>query len=336
MKRCSCFAGHVLALLAALAGGGVVRADIELFLSEYGMSSYVFDGAQRDFRPYFEGCLPAEIQPACIAHPEEPLDRVFLVWGRFILDGDPVYGTQIDVLPLRVTLSGCSTPCPGDAGAPNLMLQENVAYRHAKLNGPVSERWHRWFNDSPIGINDVLLGMFYDGVVNDTTVSGRDLVCPSDDPTDNATFLLGAFRVTSGGGLPAGCIRLSTTDVGVTVHDGLREYYPRVWVAGTVVQERWYDPNPNVHLPGDPYPFTHPAPAYLCYGCDVGAACAGDLNCDGSVTFSDIDPFVDALAGESGWAHAPCPWLRADCNGDGAVTFADIDPFVVLIGTTCR
>ncbi len=67
------------------------------------------------------------------------------------------------------------------------------------------------------------------------------------------------------------------------------------------------------------------------------ATCQGDMNCDGSVTFADIDLFVQALAGESAWnQNQPgCPWLNADCNGDENVTFADIDPFVALIGTTC-
>jgi hypothetical protein len=45
--------------------------------------------------------------------------------------------------------------------------------------------------------------------------------------------------------------------------------------------------------------------------------------------------FVEALAGESAWTHAPCAWLNADCNGDTHVTFTDIDPFVAHIGTTC-
>jgi hypothetical protein len=63
--------------------------------------------------------------------------------------------------------------------------------------------------------------------------------------------------------------------------------------------------------------------------------CAGDTNCDGIITFADIDGFVEALGGEANWTHWPCPWLNADCTGDGDVTFADIDPFVGLIGTTC-
>jgi hypothetical protein len=67
------------------------------------------------------------------------------------------------------------------------------------------------------------------------------------------------------------------------------------------------------------------------------ALCPGDMNCDGRVTFADIDPFVEALSGQSNWVlhHPTCPWLNADCNNSGTVTFADIDPFVARLGTTC-
>jgi hypothetical protein len=69
--------------------------------------------------------------------------------------------------------------------------------------------------------------------------------------------------------------------------------------------------------------------------CDGPVLCAGDTNCDSSITFADIDWFVEALSGESAWSHLPCPWRNADCNSDGSVTFADVDPFVILIGRTC-
>ena len=77
------------------------------------------------------------------------------------------------------------------------------------------------------------------------------------------------------------------------------------------------------------------------------ALCAGDLNCDGIVNYSDIDPFVAALSCVGGapgcWPPpsgtpyvAPgCPWLNGDCDGDGNVTYADIDAFVGRIGATC-
>lgn len=61
----------------------------------------------------------------------------------------------------------------------------------------------------------------------------------------------------------------------------------------------------------------------------------GDVNCDGGVTFADIDPFVMALGGRDAYEPtlSDCWWLSADCNGDGTVDFKDIDPFVgVLAG----
>jgi hypothetical protein len=60
---------------------------------------------------------------------------------------------------------------------------------------------------------------------------------------------------------------------------------------------------------------------------------AGDMNCDGEVTYADIDLFVEALQGESAWSHPNCPWINADMNGDGEVTYGDIDPFVAAIGS---
>lgn len=70
--------------------------------------------------------------------------------------------------------------------------------------------------------------------------------------------------------------------------------------------------------------------------CESPSVCLGDMNCDGIVTFKDIDRFVAALGypGGAGWPHA-CPWSAADCSGDGAVTFKDIDPFVARMGANC-
>jgi acetyl esterase/lipase len=67
----------------------------------------------------------------------------------------------------------------------------------------------------------------------------------------------------------------------------------------------------------------------------LGAApVRGDANCDGALTFDDIDPFVDALLGEESFIadHPDCNWYHADCNADGRVTFDDIDAFVALLG----
>ena len=59
----------------------------------------------------------------------------------------------------------------------------------------------------------------------------------------------------------------------------------------------------------------------------------GDLNCDGQVDFSDINPFVLALADPAGYAqqYPDCNIGTGDCNGDGEVNFSDINPFVALL-----
>jgi hypothetical protein len=59
----------------------------------------------------------------------------------------------------------------------------------------------------------------------------------------------------------------------------------------------------------------------------------GDVNCDGTRDFADINPFVLALTDEAGYrAMFPGCFLRsADINGDGSVGFGDINPFVALL-----
>ena len=58
-----------------------------------------------------------------------------------------------------------------------------------------------------------------------------------------------------------------------------------------------------------------------------------DTNCDGFVTYGDINPFVIALSGQSAYeaAYPTCHWLNADCNNDGTVSYGDINPFVVCL-----
>jgi hypothetical protein len=60
---------------------------------------------------------------------------------------------------------------------------------------------------------------------------------------------------------------------------------------------------------------------------------SGDLNCDGSVNFGDINPFVLLLTNHAAWVQqfAGCDWHVGDCNGDGWVDFADINPFVAIL-----
>ena len=59
----------------------------------------------------------------------------------------------------------------------------------------------------------------------------------------------------------------------------------------------------------------------------------GDLNCNGSVDFFDIEPFVLAITDPDGYlaTYPDCDMTLADCNGDGQVNFFDIDCFVELV-----
>ena len=68
--------------------------------------------------------------------------------------------------------------------------------------------------------------------------------------------------------------------------------------------------------------------------CDAhNAPKKADMNCDGAVDFSDIDPFVEALADPDQYKHdfPSCDLTTGDVNGDGFVNFDDIDPFVVCL-----
>jgi len=66
---------------------------------------------------------------------------------------------------------------------------------------------------------------------------------------------------------------------------------------------------------------------YVRYG--VVGALAGDVNCDGTLDFGDINPFIGVLTVP---ADMPgCGVMNADINQDGAVDFADINPFVALM-----
>ena len=66
------------------------------------------------------------------------------------------------------------------------------------------------------------------------------------------------------------------------------------------------------------------------------AVCHGDLNCDGSIGFGDINPFVLYLSNYAAWqtTYSGCPVANGDINGDGTYpSFGDINPFVALLST---
>ena len=69
------------------------------------------------------------------------------------------------------------------------------------------------------------------------------------------------------------------------------------------------------------------------YELSCDSVLAGDMNCDGSVDFFDIDGFVLAVTDPAGYegAYPDCDIMAADCNGDGSIDFFDIDAFVEIV-----
>jgi hypothetical protein len=65
------------------------------------------------------------------------------------------------------------------------------------------------------------------------------------------------------------------------------------------------------------------------------AICRGDTNCDGQISYADINPFVQALSNLPAWQvqYPTCPWQNCDINADGVVSYADINPFVQKLGS---
>ena len=74
----------------------------------------------------------------------------------------------------------------------------------------------------------------------------------------------------------------------------------------------------------------------------VAIGLPGDCDCDGVVSYADIDYFVEAINGEQAWqsfyaarhegAPPPCHYVSCDLTGDGVVGYDDIDPFVEALG----
>ena len=72
------------------------------------------------------------------------------------------------------------------------------------------------------------------------------------------------------------------------------------------------------------------------YGC-LDTHVPGDLNCDGTTNFFDVDPFITALLDPPAYAAAfpTCRHQNADLNADTLVNFFDIDPFITCLLGAC-
>ncbi|MBK9126258.1 MAG: hypothetical protein IPM13_00440 [Phycisphaerales bacterium] len=64
---------------------------------------------------------------------------------------------------------------------------------------------------------------------------------------------------------------------------------------------------------------------------------AGDMNCDGDVTFADTNIFVAKIGCPNITdCNVPCTWTHGDINGDGVLSWDDIDPYIAQLGTAGR
>lgn len=73
--------------------------------------------------------------------------------------------------------------------------------------------------------------------------------------------------------------------------------------------------------------------------CFVPPITRGDMNCDGSVDFWDIDGFVLAFMGPEQYSlrYPDCNILSADIDQDNDITWDDIDPFVdCVVNEACQ
>ncbi len=73
----------------------------------------------------------------------------------------------------------------------------------------------------------------------------------------------------------------------------------------------------------------------LNFSTNLSQPALGDMNCDGRVTFDDINAFVTALIGQAVYeaAYPNCQWLNGDIDHSGGVNFDDINPFVSCLVT---
>jgi hypothetical protein len=73
-------------------------------------------------------------------------------------------------------------------------------------------------------------------------------------------------------------------------------------------------------------------------GVHTPATCIGDIDCDGQINLTDINPMVLYLSNFSAWqaTYPACSPANGDINSDGTYgqgSFEDINPFVALLSS---
>lgn len=135
-----------------------------------------------------------------------PVNRVLFIWGRFGADFAPY--SQLAGLRIDAAATG------------DLVIGQNVVYRHWKTSGPISQQYRRWEDANPIPIVggtaaavSAATGVYF----NQPGDGGYDIY---DDST--GTFLLGAIEVSGTQGDVSFAIvdNQGTTGSGVFYRDG--------------------------------------------------------------------------------------------------------------------
>jgi hypothetical protein len=144
------------------------------------------------------------------------------------------------------------------------------------------------------------------------------------------------FSYTDAGG---GYVTNIWYDDGIVIHH-LVDDYPATWISYWVSAdfgETWEfamaGPGLRVLFDGDTDGRTVVPNDNLCAPVTPLWPRAGDMNCDGSVTFLDINPFVAALTDPVAYGtnFPGCRIEHGDINHDGAVDLRDINPFLLAL-----
>lgn len=147
----------------------------------------------------------------------------------------------------------------------------------------------------------------------------------------------------------------SSIGTSVTVAQGVGQSAPQIIASGTfnapatLGTYRFYldsglantlnsmtPPVPPAFWPVSAATVVGPPTAAITFTVAVGPTiCRGDTNCDATISYADINPFVQALNNLSAWqtAHPGCPWQNCDVNADDVVSYGDINPFVLKLST---
>ncbi len=213
-------------------------------------------------------------------------------------------------LPIDLTVGGIAAHFSATGSGYSIQWANTMGFTPAGFSG-------RCLYPNSVFPADLLVS--FDQTLTDFSImfSPQEIGCD-----DSATLRVTAYRGATFVG----------TDIAVA-------FPPGTWPTGTlsIHLPQGFD-NVVVHYDSHPPTCQDWGPIFLADNMIVTAAAAtllaGDLNCDGAVSFNDINPFVLFLSNLAGYqtAFPNCPLANGDINSDGLYPdFGDINPFVALL-----